>query len=328
MAESETKSYSVPKNLSRFSQRLLHEKTKKGEVPVHTIFDEVDEFLAEEISLKGPLLAQVIQQCRARLKQVKEQKQVFSFDDLLTQLSAAIDIDDTATLTEKIRQQYPVAMIDEFQDTDPLQYSIFSQIYLSDPQSALLMIGDPKQAIYGFRGADIFTYIKAKQQVTSQYTLDTNWRSGSQMVEAVNQLFSTADSPFFYDEEIPFLPVKSSPGSELKTWSLSIGQEELTQPAFNVWLSQQGDSFTSIGDYQATMAQATASQIYTILSAAQEQKAHLTKNSGKKVIQASDIAILVRNRSQAQLIKQALLDRGIASVYLSNRQSVFFKFCR
>lgn len=118
----------------------------------------------------------------------KNQKQWLSFDDLLTQLSASIDTDETALLTERIRTLYPVAMIDEFQDTDPLQYSIFSRIYLDNPECGLFMIGDPKQAIYGFRGADIFTYIKARNQVSAHYTLGTNWRSSADMVLAVNQI--------------------------------------------------------------------------------------------------------------------------------------------
>ncbi len=84
----------------------------------------------------------------------------------------------TIVLVERIRTLCPVAMIDEFQDTDPLQCSIFSRIYLDNPQCSLFIIGDPEQAISpGFRGADIFTYIKARNQVSAHYTLGTNWRS-------------------------------------------------------------------------------------------------------------------------------------------------------
>src|SRR5690554_6391332 len=87
-------------------------------------------------------------------------------------------------------------MIDEFQDTDPTQYGIFSRIYpaqneSSDPH-ALIMIGDPKQAIYAFRGADICTYIRAKRELneSQRFTLDKNWRSHSQLVQSVNTVFS------------------------------------------------------------------------------------------------------------------------------------------
>jgi len=147
------------------------------------------------------LLAHAIEQCRAWLAKAKEQKQRLSFDDLLTRLSAAIDQDEAQLLASRIRTLYPVAMIDEFQDTDPLQYSIFSRIYLDHPQTGLFMIGDPKQAIYGFRGADIFTYIKARNQVSAHYTLGTNWRSSADMVQAVNQVFALPDSPFIYQSD-------------------------------------------------------------------------------------------------------------------------------
>ncbi|MCK8225354.1 UvrD-helicase domain-containing protein, partial [Erwinia amylovora] len=93
-------------------------------------------------------------------------------------------------LASDIRQRYPVALIDEFQDTDPQQYRIFLTLYRRQPDSALLLIGDPKQAIYAFRGADIFTYMKARCEVSAHFTLETNWRSSPAMVNAVNQLFS------------------------------------------------------------------------------------------------------------------------------------------
>lgn len=89
-----------------------------------------------------------------------------------------------------------MALIDEFQDTDPLQYSIFSTLYQDQPQCGLFMIGDPKQAIYAFRGADIFTYIQARRQVADHYTLDTNWRSTADMVSSVNRIFEHGKQPF------------------------------------------------------------------------------------------------------------------------------------
>ncbi|HGP6906353.1 TPA: UvrD-helicase domain-containing protein, partial [Vibrio cholerae O1] len=92
----------------------------------------------------------------------------------------------------RIRATYRVAMIDEFQDTDPQQYRIFHRLYGGHQDTALLMIGDPKQAIYGFRGADIFTYIQARRNVSAHYTLGRNWRSSRALVAAVNGLFERA----------------------------------------------------------------------------------------------------------------------------------------
>lgn len=308
----------LPSELSDFAQSALEAKAKKGNPPQHALFTIIEQFLQTPISLAAPLLAHAILHCRERLAQAKAQKQWLSFDDLLTQLSAAIDHDQLGLLTERIRTLYPVAMIDEFQDTDPLQYSIFSRIYLPQAECGLLMIGDPKQAIYGFRGADIFTYIKARQQVSAHYTLGTNWRSSAQMVSAVNQLFSSSTSPFMYDQDIPFLPVAASPNADKRQWLLN-GQ---SQPALTYWL-QEADKPLPKNEYLSCMAKACASQIQTILSAAQHQQAYFETGKGQKIVQAGDIAVLVRTGNEGRMIKQALAEQGIASVYLSNRDSVF-----
>ncbi|WP_367987129.1 exodeoxyribonuclease V subunit beta [Vibrio sp. NTOU-M3] len=318
-AASETTSYEYPDKLEKFSQQTLLEKTPKGTAPQHPVFEAIEAFLAQPVNLKAPLLAHAITQCRTMLANAKQQKQWLSFDDLLTQLSGAIDNDEQALLTERIRTLYPVAMIDEFQDTDPLQYSIFSRIYLDHPQSGLFMIGDPKQAIYAFRGADIFTYIKARNQVSSHFTLGTNWRSSANMVSAVNQVFASADSPFVYDDDIPFLPVQPSPVADKRVWIMG----DQKQPALTYWLMEADDKPLAKGEYVKVMAEATASQIQTILTEAQEGRAVFENGKKRSAIQAGDIAVLVRTGSEGRMVKEALAKQGIASVYLSNRDSVF-----
>ena len=318
-AATETTGYDYPDKLGKFAQNVLFEKTPKGTAPQHSVFEAIEAFLANPISLKAPLLAHAIEHCRVMLAKAKNQKQWLSFDDLLTQLSASIDTDETALLTERIRTLYPVAMIDEFQDTDTLQYSIFSRIYLDNPECGLFMIGDPKQAIYGFRGADIFTYIKARNQVSAHYTLGTNWRSSADMVLAVNQIFALPDSPFIYDSDIPFHSVDYSPSADKRVWTMG-GQK---QPALTYWLQEAEDKPLPKGEYLTAMAEATASQIQTILTAAQQGQACLVNGEKQKPVKAGDIAVLVRTGSEGRMVKQALADQGIASVYLSNRDSVF-----
>ncbi|OIQ25736.1 exodeoxyribonuclease V subunit beta [uncultured Vibrio sp.] len=318
-AKQPSNSYELPDKLERFSQTALIEKTPKGSAPMHDVFADIDAFMATPFSLKAPLMAHAIQQCREQLASAKKRKQWLSFDDLLTQLSAAIDADDEALLTERIRSLYPIAMIDEFQDTDPLQYNIFSRLYLANPECGLFMIGDPKQAIYGFRGADIFTYIKARNQVSAHYTLGTNWRSSANMVLSVNQLFQSSSSPFIYDDDIPFHPVNCSPVADAKHWRLN-GEE---QPAATYWLQEAEDKPRSKGEYLDEMALATAGQIETILTASQNSAAEFVSGSKSKSVNAGDIAVLVRTGNEGRMIKQALSDKGISSVYLSNRDSVF-----
>ncbi len=318
-----TVNYDLPDKLERFHQQTLIEKSKDNP-PEHAVFAAVAELLDNPANLRDPLLAHAIAECRELLAQAKQRKGWLSFDDLLTQLSAAIDNDSDDLLVDRIRSQYPVAMIDEFQDTDPLQYSIFSNIYTTDTATqsgcGLFMIGDPKQAIYAFRGADIFTYIQARRQVTDHYTLGTNWRSTADMIASVNQVFEHPDSPFMYDQDIQFLSVDHSPKAPDRSWWLD-GQ---AQHALTFWHqdSLDGKPVTK-GNYQEVMAEATAAKIQDILTQSQQDSAYFQDKDHKKAIQAGDIAVLVRTGSEGKLVRQALAEQGIASVYLSNRDSVF-----
>jgi exodeoxyribonuclease V beta subunit len=114
-------------------------------------------------------------------------------------------------LARSIREQYRVALVDEFQDTDPVQYSIFERIYQAS-DATVAFIGDPKQAIYSFRGADVFTYLNAARDTKRQFTLRTNWRSQSGLVRAVNAVFDRPDS--FQLHEIQFLPAEPGPRAD------------------------------------------------------------------------------------------------------------------
>ena len=202
------------------------------------------------------------------------------------------------------------SMIDEFQDTDPQQYRIFRRIWHHQPETALLLIGDPKQAIYAFRGADIFTYMKARSEVHAHYTLDTNWRSAPGMVNSVNKLFSQTDDAFMF-REIPFIPVKSAG----KNQALRFVFKGETQPAMKMWL-MEGES-CGVGDYQSTMAQVCAAQIRDWLQAGQRGEALLMNGDDARPVRASDISVLVRSRQEAAQVRDALTLLEIPSVYLS-----------
>ncbi|NOI64889.1 exodeoxyribonuclease V subunit beta [Vibrio sp. 99-8-1] len=320
-ANSPTTDYRLCDKLVKFRHSFLIEKTKQGEVvPCHPVFDSIEQFLSNKPSIKEPLIAHAIEYCRLRLAETKRDRQWLSFDDLLTQLSDAINGDESGQLTSRIKHLYPVAMIDEFQDTDPLQYQIFSRIYLQDTRCGLFMIGDPKQAIYAFRGADIFTYIQARNEVADHYTLGTNWRSSADMVQSVNQLFKQADSPFLYDDDIPFIEVSPSKGAEERSWCY----QDQRQDALTFWLLDS-DKPLAKGDYLSQMAQSTAVKIKSILDSAENNSAYFSggKTANKKKVEANNIAVLVRTGSEARLVKQQLASLGVSSVYLSNRDSVF-----
>ncbi len=246
-------------------------------------------------------------------KAAKAQRAAFDFSDLLQNLHHAVMADD-GRLATAIRQQYPVALVDEFQDTDPWQYGTLNRIYAPDAcneGNALVMIGDPKQAIYSFRGADLGTYLQARSdaQATNPdalHTLTGNHRSSVGLVQAVNHVFMQTEQPFASTQgEIEFVEV-SAQGKEP---ALVVNGEEC--PPFTVWqMHPQGDAeVVSSTSYLHHTAQVFADQMADLLN--------------KGAATPGDMAVLVRSQKQADAMRHALRARLIPSVYLSDHTSVY-----
>lgn len=257
------------------------------------------------------------------------------FDDLLRQLDAALtpksetEAGHAQRLAETIRRQFPVALIDEFQDTDPIQYRIFDRIYAvaqSGADRTLIMIGDPKQAIYGFRGADIHAYLAARKATAGRhYTLGKNYRATENVVNACNRLFRHAEShsrgAFRFnsgtENPIPFLDVDYEPRNE----RLILDGEEAN--ALTFWTFAPGSAAVSAAVYRRQMAAAAASQMVCWLQQARQGKSGFKDAGQYRPLRPRDFAILVRTGKEAQVMRQALAQRGIHSVYLSDSNSVF-----
>src|SRR5690606_5491041 len=143
------------------------------------------------------ILSHANQWIYARLDTLKRQSAQMGHDDTLLRLRDALRGPSGAALAQAIREQYPIALVDEFQDTDPVQYEIFDRIYRvaeNQQDTGIFLIGDPKQAIYSFRNADIYTYLAAREATSGRhYNLTTNYRSSHAMVAAVNALFERAE---------------------------------------------------------------------------------------------------------------------------------------
>jgi exodeoxyribonuclease V beta subunit len=267
---------------------------------------------------------------RQRFEQEKRRRAEMGFDDMLTRLDAALLGDNGTRLAEVIRGQFPVALIDEFQDTDPLQYRIFDTVYrveANDRDTGLFLIGDPKQAIYAFRGADIHTYLRARCATDGRHAnLDTNFRSSQALVDAVNRVFQLAEErkdgsgAFLFregdDNPLPFLEVKAKGRQEV--WQVA-GEQP---PALSLWHLDSEEPLSGTA-YQTEMAARSASEIARLLNLGQEGKAGFSKIDEFKALRPSDIAVLVRNGKEAEAIRGQLGKRGVRSVYLSDKDSVF-----
>ncbi|OCG20569.1 exodeoxyribonuclease V subunit beta [Gilliamella sp. App4-10] len=315
-ANSATQTFELPDELKKFKQSVLIEKTKEGKnAPCHFVFEQIDDLYTQSLDLRSQILMDIVSVIQKGLYDEKLKHGEMSFDDLIGQLNRALQAKTGKRLAQSIASKYRVALIDEFQDTDPTQYQIFNRIYDNQqPDRGLLFIGDPKQAIYSFRGADIFTYLKAKQSTGENYfTMDVNHRSSVSMVKAVNQLFANCNNPFIF-EDIPFLPMDAAKRNQQK--SLQVNNQEVA--ALTAYLLPDGIATNT--DYQEHIASCCANQILSLLS----NSSILIDNEEKqRPVTTADIAILVRTGREAEIIQQKLSNYGIKSVYLSNNSSVF-----
>jgi exodeoxyribonuclease V beta subunit len=324
-------------NFKRFSHEGLQDACKKGAVlqigaAVNAALDDMATLQQRLAALPCPAAA-ALQHAACwisqRFEAEKRRRAQMGFDDMLTRLDAALQGMNGERLAEVIRRQFPVAMIDEFQDTDPLQYRIFDSIYRvqsNQDDTALLLIGDPKQAIYSFRGADIFTYLKARLATQGRHEhLDTNFRSSEAMVEAVNRVFTQAEASWdggaflFREQEndpLPFHSVLARGRKEVWTRSGS------PAPALTAW-HIEGDAALSGEMYRREMAARCASHMVELLQAGQQGTAGFRNDRGELTpVRPADMAVLVRTGREAQAIREALARRGVRSVYLSDKDSV------
>jgi len=261
-----------------------------------------------------------------RMIDLKRRNRQFGFADMLVRLKNALEGVNGEALRKRILDQFPVAMVDEFQDTSPDQYRIFDLLYRvaeNDPGHGLFLIGDPKQSIYGFRGADIHSYLSARRATEGRhYQLGTNYRSTEAVVAAVNRLFEYAEQGHAFgafrfrkdgENPLPFEAVKAAGrGTEL------VGVDGPFQ-ALAVATTPREDLRTE--DYRDYFAHHCAEHIVSLLN--DPHVGFRDRDSGRfKRLMPADIAVLVRDRREATAIRRALVQRRVASVYLSDQDSV------
>jgi len=160
-AQTVTTDFTLPEALNKFSSSVLVEKSENNP-PHHILFDLIDELYKGKLTLNALLFDPILNELGRALLIAKQKRAEIESDDLLVFLKDALTCRQDNGLADKLTNCYPVAMIDEFQDTDEIQYQIFDRIYQNRQKTGLILIGDPKQAIYQFRGADVFVYMKIK----------------------------------------------------------------------------------------------------------------------------------------------------------------------
>ncbi len=280
------------------------EKSIKADFPEANALQLIDRVHQDSRQLPGWLWATALTEVRRLIAAYKAEWHLLTVDDLLTLTGAAVSRPGSQ-LAELLAERWPVALIDEFQDTDPVQYDIFRTIYQAqENRGSLLMIGDPKQAIYQFRGADVFTYLNARQSANEVSTLTTNWRSTPALIEATNHLFQ---KPRIFGDTagISFDPVQ--PAASNSTRQMTIADQ--TPTPYQLCIAGQETGTMNVDIALGRLMDFAAEEVVRLLdpdSAARINDAP---------VKAGQIAFLVRRRKDAAAAKAALARRGIRSVY-------------
>jgi len=321
----------LDERVSRLTDEALQGKTNKahaGRTPTSPLCAAIPpylEALAEREAFlrqrRIRLLHRIRDDARLRLQRFKQQQRVQTYDDLIDEVDVALAGVHGELLARRLREQYRFALVDEFQDTDPRQWEIFNRVFGQAGAKlglapALFLIGDPKQAIYGFRGGDVQTYLAAAADAVPAPPLDRNFRSRPAVLAAIDALYAQAGEAAFVEQAIRFHPV--APGGQRHDDDFS--RDGQPAPALSLWRAPapaSGHSHAADDSRQLASA-ACVSAIHAVLVAGRAGHALV---DGQPV-RPGDIAVLVRKHDEATRIQQALAAVGIPAV-AAGRQSLF-----
>ncbi|MCG8458098.1 MAG: UvrD-helicase domain-containing protein, partial [Holophagales bacterium] len=270
--------------------------------------DQLEELLARQVDVVRALRLTFVERLHEAFEAAKRESGSLAFDDLLHRLRDALaDRARGPRLERAVRGRFRAALIDEFQDTDLVQYEIFQRLFAQGP---LFLVGDPKQAIYRFRGADIFAYLSAARDADRTYTLDRNWRSGRRLVAAVNGVFGGGQEsgsgaagsagPAFVFDEIPFRPVDAAP---------AVAGRDLEGDSRGALCWWWPGEISNVREAEARIRRAVAAEVVALLDGGVG-----LVGGGERAIEPGDVAVLVRTNAQALEMQQTLAEAGIPAV--------------
>jgi len=303
------------RTIGQFTPDYFNEKLNQGgSLPIHPLFELFAE-LEQRLHLMGEVVATLQYRFAVSVLEEREklsrQADTADYNDLLIMVKRALsDSDRGSELAGHLLGRFPYALVDEFQDTDPHQYEIFRAIWPKEGEGhGLFMVGDPKQAIYSFRGGDIYTYLRARSEtpVSSRFSLPYNYRSRPALVEAVNRIFTPEHESPFLEGTIRFQPAR--PGVPEREEEYTI-DGRVPEPV-SLFFTDSDDGELPEKD---AMWQAVASQVSELLAAGHRGEACIKSDGSSRPVSGGDIAILVQRNDQADRIKRELARFGVRSV--------------
>lgn len=312
---------SIPQRFKKLSFSGIRQKKNKAG-PENPLFHQledwhavIDAFEQYQRDCRIFLYHELRRFARIRLAELKRERNVIGFDDIIETVHLALESDAGGWLAEKIRGAFPVALVDEFQDTDERQWRIFELVYRGTSPASLILIGDPKQAIYGFRGGDIHTYLKVQELAGHKETLEQNFRSSQPLLNGIESVFLAQHAHPFPEPGIPFIKVTSGRAGGI----LRLGENEVPALAFFGPGFQQEYSVT---EARLVCAQQCADAIAELLNQAAAGNAVIQYTDAERALIAGDIAVLVSKHNEAELIVNQLQQRGVPAVCV-RRESLF-----
>jgi exodeoxyribonuclease V beta subunit len=263
--------------------------------------------------------ARLAEAARTELERRKRAMGVMTYDDLVTRLRAALEGAGGEATAEQLRSRFEVVLVDEFQDTDPAQWEIMHRAF-AHGGATLVLIADPKQAIYAFRGADVYAYLEAARAAGAQATLQINWRSDQGLIDAHDALFSGVK---LGHEGIAYRQVRAAPTHQHSRLTGARSPEPLR---FRVALREDPSISLTNGGYaaKASAQQHVAGDVAGDIVSLLDSGAHVAcaRGPGTEVVQPAHLSVLVRTNRQAALIRDALEDAGVPAV-INGAGSVF-----
>ncbi len=273
--------------------------------------EDADVFWSALESFGRAVRVDCVKYLERRIGEWKARRGLLFFDDLLSLTAQAVASKgkDGDALRDGLRESFEAALIDEFQDTDPVQFEIFRELFGETGKHWLYLIGDPKQSIYRFRGADLEAYFDFAQKTKAvKYSLDTNYRTVTPLVESINAFFSKSDEPFLHSELL-FSPVNPNREGEADKEKIYLEDGE-RKPAFVIRaLDWRKEKEPKADEARRAIRKDMANEIHRLLS---------TGTIGGEKVRAKDVAVLVRSNPDARKVWKYFRKRGLAAVVFTD----------
>ena len=311
--------------LERLGPEALSSACKKHHQPLrHPLFDACPPLLdglrnfAEACARRRVALQKkLLVQAAGPLWESKRRLGHYTFQDLLNRLLAALRAPGGERLAAALRARYRAALVDEFQDTDQVQHEILQRIFQHSEAGLWFMVGDPKQSIYGFRGADLRVFLEARAAADACFHLAHNWRAAPRLVQAVNALFGAVEHPFLLPE-IDFRPAVPAPAAAPPCLEV----EGDGEAPFRIWLDSPPGGRELAAARRRRVAAAVAAEAVRLLRLGDSGHAWLREGERRSPLRGADVAFLVHTHEESRELRACLRELGVAAV-VYGRDSVY-----